>query len=135
MHVPVFLARAPLEPVDEDLHEFYRSLLSAVDKTQLHEAEWELCECTGWPDNQSAAQLVAWCWSTRSSRHLVIVNLAGAPAQARVHPPWQDLGGREWALVDRLSGAQFRRSGDELAVEGLYVGLDGWGAHLLSFAV
>ena len=133
--MPVFLARRPDEPPDEDLHEFYRALLSAVAEPQLHEGDWQLCDCTGWPDNQSAAQLLAWCWWTPSSRHLVVVNLAGTPAQARVHLHWQDLGGREWALVDRLSGARFRRSGDELAAEGLYVALDGWGVHLLSFEV
>ena len=36
-------------------------------------------------------QLVSWCWSTPASRHLVVVNLSEAPAQARVQLPWSDL--------------------------------------------
>jgi hypothetical protein len=48
-----------------------------------------------------------------------------------VHVPWDDLGGRSWELRDRLSGATFERGGDELAAEGLYVGVDPWGFHFL----
>ena len=55
-------------------------------------------------------------------RHLVVVNLADAPAQARVRLPWDDLAGRRWTLTDRLAGAALRARGDELADEGLYVG-------------
>ena len=134
VHVPVFLARAPEETDDEELHDFYRRLLRAVAESELHDAEWTLCDCTGWPDNESAEQLAAWSWSTPRARQLVVVNLAPAPAQARVRLPWEDLAAREWSLQDRLSGAEFQRAGDELAATGLYVALDGWGTHMLSFA-
>ena len=50
-----------------------------------------------------------------------MVNLADAPAQARVRLPWEDLGGRAWTLTDRLAGQAFERDGDELAAAGLYV--------------
>ena len=70
---------------------------------------------TGWPDNDSYRQLVAWCWSSAGSRHLVVVNLADAPAQAQVRLPWDDLAGRAWELTDRLDGRRFEREGDELA--------------------
>jgi hypothetical protein len=33
---------------------------------------------------------------------------------------WGELAGRAWALADRLGGQRFGRSGDELAVDGLY---------------
>ena len=64
----------------------------------------------------------------------VVVNLSDAPAQARVHLPWGDLAGRTWELVDRLSGVRFERGGDELASEGLYVGLEPWAFHFLRLA-
>ena len=60
--------------------------------------------------------------------------MTGEPAQARVELPWPDLAGRTWALADRLDGRRFERSGDALAAEGLYVGLDPWGSHFLAFA-
>jgi hypothetical protein len=125
VHIPVFLARGPVEPPDEDLRAFYARLLPAVAEL---EGEWRLCECSGWPDNDTCRQLVAWTYG----RTLIVVNLGAGPAQARVHVPWEDLRGRDWELADRLSGARFERGGDELAGEGLYVALDGWGAHVLA---
>ena len=47
--------------------------------------------------------------------------------------PWDDLGGRAWALADRLGGERFERDGDEIAREGLYVQLAGWGSHFLAW--
>ena len=116
-------------PVDEDLRAFYERLLRAVADSGLRDGDWRLCECTGWPDNDSYRRLVAWCWG----RELVVINLSEAPAQARVHVPWDDVAGRTWELSDRLSGARFERGGDELAADGLFVALDGWAAHFLAF--
>ena len=48
----------------------------------------------------------------------MVVNLSDAPAQARVHLPWEDLGGRGWTLRDRLGDEAFERDGDELAADG-----------------
>ena len=120
--IPVFLDRGPAEPADEDLRAFYGRLLAAVAESGLRDGDWRMCDVSGWPDNDSCRHLVAWCWP----RELVVVNLGDAPAQARVHLPWDDLAGRTWELVDRLSGARFERGGDELASEGLYVGLEPW---------
>ena len=133
IHIPVFLGRGPDEPRDEDLHTFYNRLLRAVAESGLHDGDWRLCEATGWPDNDSHRQLAAWSWATSTQRHLVVVNLSDAPAQARVHLPSDDLHGRTWTLADRLNGQTFDRAGDELAGEGLYVELEPWGAYFLGF--
>ena len=125
--IPVFLGRGPEEPVDADLRAFYGRLLRAVAGSE--EGDWRLCDCEGWPDNDSHRHLVAWCWA----RELVVVNLSDAPAQARVRLPWQDLRSRGWELTDRLDGRRFERDGDAMADEGLYVGLDPWASHFLSF--
>jgi hypothetical protein len=131
-HIPVFLGRGPDEPPDEGLHAFYQRLLRAVAESQLRDGEWQLCQCSGWPDNDTCRQLVSWCWSGSGSRELVVVNLSDTAAQARVHLGWGDLGGRTWTLTDRLSGRVFKRDGDELAGQGLYVGLDPWASHFLA---
>src|SRR4051812_22971923 len=134
--IPVFLGRGPDEPPDGDLRSFYERLMATVGTSGLQDGDWRLCECTGWPDNTTHRQLVAWCWSSTRGRHLVVVNLSDAPAQARVQLPWGDaLRGRSWSLVDRLGDDQtFDRAGDDLADAGLYVGLDGWASHFLSFS-
>ena len=134
-HIPVFLGRGPAEPPDPDLRSFYERLLKAVGDSGLHDGDWRLCDCTGWPDNASHEQLVSWAWADAARRHLVVVNLADAPAQARVRLPWAgELRGRTWRLADRLNGQAFERAGDELAADGLYVDLEPWSSHFLTFA-
>ena len=130
---PVFLARRPLEQIDEDLRAFYEKLLAAVKDSGLRESEWQLCERTGWPGNSSYLNLVAWCWSQDEVRYVVIVNLSEYPSQARVQLPWNDLAGRGWQLKDVLSGALFERDGSELQLQGLYVDLPAWRFHFLCF--
>ena len=133
-HIPVFLGRGPDEPVDEDLREFYRRLLRAVADSGLRDGAWSMCDCRGWPDNNSCVQIVSWCWSSGERRSLVVVNLADGPAQARVGLPWGELAGSSWLLRDWLDGSRFLRDGTELAADGLYVTLDGWAAHFLAFS-
>ena len=133
--IPVFLRRGPAETADASLRGFYERLLRAVSSSQLRSGDWQLCEVSGWPDNDSHRQLLSWCWSAGDTRHLVVVNYAGAPAQGRVHLPWQDMAGRAWKLTDLLGGAGFERDGDELAAQGLYVALDPWASYFLSLTV
>ena len=134
-HIPVFLSRGPDEPADAELRAFYQRLVRAVADSELRGGDWRLCACEGWPDNDSARQLVSWCWSTPASRHLVVVNLSEGSAQARVRLPWADLADATWQLEDRLSDVRFERAGDELAGDGLYVALDGWAYHFLAFSL
>jgi len=132
--IPVFLGRGPDEQPDGDLRAFYERLLQAVADSSLRDGDWRLCECSGWPDDDSYRRLVAWCWSSGRSRHLVVVNLSPAPAHARVHLPWGDLAGQAWTLTDRLDGQRFERDGDALVADGLYVGLEPWRSHFLALS-
>ena len=131
VRLPVFLARRPDEPKDEGLRAFYDKLLRATANETFRDGAWQLCERTGWPDNASCMNLVAWCWSRDGSRYLVVVNLSDARSQAKVHVPWADLAGRTWRMEDVLTGEIFERRGDDIAGSGLYVDLAPWGCHLL----
>jgi hypothetical protein len=131
-HIPVFVGRGPDEPADAELRGFYGRLVRAVADADLRDGEWSMCECTGWPDNDSFRRVLAWCWSAGASRHIVVVNLSDAPAQARVRLPWTDLAERNWQLGDRLDDRSFERAGAELATDGLYVGLDPWDSYFLA---
>jgi hypothetical protein len=131
--VPVQLGRGPEEPPDGDLRAFYDRLLRAVAEAQAPSGDWRLCESACWSEeDDSYRQLVAWCWSSLGTRHLVVVNLSPERARGRVRLPWRDLGGRAWRLVDRLSGDCFERSGEQLAGEGLCIALEAWGSHFLA---
>jgi hypothetical protein len=128
----VLLGRRPVEADDADLRAFHLALIEAAH--DVRQGTWALCEATGWPDDQSAEQLLAWCWTDDRRRTLVVVNGADHPAAAMVHPPWTDLSARIWELHDLLSGDIFERDGTEVATSGLYVGLPPWGCHVLRWA-
>ena len=111
--IPVFLARGPVEPVDEDLRAFYAPLVG------LEISDWRLEDVSGWPDNRSCEQLLAWSFAG----HLAVVNFGDAPAQGMVEVPARP-------CTDLLTGTRF-----EATAERLYVALDGWHSHLLQFEV
>ena len=131
---PVFLSRRPDEPPDLELASWYHRLLAAVDHHQVRAGAWRLLQASGWPGNQSCATLAAWSWAGEhgGNRHLVVVNLSGQPAQARIPLDWPDLPGRGWRLTDILGPSVFERDGGELASPGLFVDLGPWQFHLLA---
>ena len=130
---PVFLARRQTEQIDADLQAFYHQLLATITQSDLLRGAWLLCERSGWPDNSSDMNLVAWCWSQNESRYLIVVNLLEDQSQARIHLPWNDLAAKTWRLVDLMSGDVFQRDGDEMNKSGLYVDLPGWRFYFLQF--
>ena len=133
MKLPVQLGRQPEESPDLELREFYRTLLNSVQDARLRDGAWSLCELSGWPDNESFRNLVAWSWAGNGKHHLVVVNLAERYSQGRVRMPGLNLSGRSWRLVDLLSGDVFERDGDEMTDPGLFVDLKPWGYHFLEF--
>jgi hypothetical protein len=133
VRLPVFLRRRPEEVPDRALQMFYKTLLQALSSADLKDGEWHLCERSGWPDNGSYQNLVAWCWRGAEQRHLIVVNLSESRSQGLVLVPWSDVAGRIWQLTDVLSGERFERQGQELLNPGLYVDLEPWAHHFLRF--
>lgn len=125
---PVFLARRPREPVDEPLREFYGRLLPAA--AAVRRGEWRPLSPTGWPDNDTHRNLLAWTWTHTDARHLVVVNHSDRPAQARLPLPWDALRGRAHRLTDLITAETYDRDGDELADPGLFVALEAWQGHV-----
>jgi len=48
---------------------FYRTLLKAASLEEMRNGHWQLCERTGWPENASYQNLVAWCWRNAGEYH------------------------------------------------------------------
>jgi hypothetical protein len=130
VRLPVFLGRRPTEPVDQELLAFYGRLLQETGRDLFRAGEWCLCERSGWPDNQSCQNLLAWCWAKDDERGLVLVNYSDVPSQALVRLPWDELRETDWLLEDRLSGQTYERSGNDMRDAGLYVELGPWHYHL-----
>ena len=105
-------------------------MLKQVTRDPFRDGEWRLCQRSGWPDDQSHLNVLAWCWENGGERALVVVNFREKASQARVHVPWDELRGKSWSLHDALSGEDHDRSGDEMRDAGLYVDLRPWRCHL-----
>ena len=129
VRLPVFLRRRPDELPDLELQLFYRQLLATIKRSDFHIGQWTLCTRTGWPDNSTFQNLVAWSWKN-DDRYLVVVNLSDYKSQGQVKLPWPELGTGNWQLTDPLSGSTYERDGNEMLSPGLYVELDPWGYHL-----
>ena len=129
VRLPVFLGRSPAEHFDRDLCEFYTKLLRSVSRPAFHDGQWTLCACTGWPDNATYQNLVAWSWVLGDDHYLIVVNLGDCPAQARVQVPWANTASGTWQMIDLLSDAFYERNRNEMMLPGLYVELGPWNYH------
>jgi hypothetical protein len=130
--LPVFLRRRPHEPADIELISFYERLLKAVSHPVFNAGRWQLCECTGWQDNRSFENLLAWLWHDEDNISLIVVNYSPVAVQGIVRLTGNNLEGLNWTLHDALNGDIFERSGNEMNETGLYVGLGPWSYHFLS---
>jgi hypothetical protein len=129
--VPIFLGRRPEEPIDPDLQTFYQKLLKTINAAVFRDGQWQLCEWSGWPDNPSYLNLVAWCWKKGKERYIIIVNLSDHKSQGRVRLSWDELAVGSWRLNDVFTDEVYERDGNEMRHSGLYVDLEGWGFHFL----
>ncbi len=75
VRLPVFLGRRPEERVDRALLEFYTKLLRSINCPVFRQQDWNLCDRTGWPDNTSFENIVAWSWNRNGDRYLVVVSV------------------------------------------------------------
>jgi hypothetical protein len=134
LHVSIHLCRRPDEPVDEELHAFYRRLLEALRRPEVRDGEWRLLECRpAWEENATWDRFITFAWEDENGRRLLAtVNYGPDPGQCYVALPFGDLGGRSWRLRDLLGEARYDREGDDLATQGLYLDLPPWGYHLFS---
>jgi len=131
--LPVFLRKRPAETPDLSLVSFYRNLLEAISLPLLREGAWNLAECTGWSDNESYRNLMAWQWRSAGDRCLVLVNYASQSSQGRIRLQDLEQEPREWLLRDLLSNVTYQRTGHEMIQPGLFVDLGPWDFHLFRF--
>lgn len=129
VRLPVFLGRRPKEAEDQGLMQFYTQLLEATNRPIFREGRWSLCTRTGWTDNSSFQNLLAWVWQKEDEQFLSILNFSDAAAQGRVQVPWPTAAGHKVRLNDQFSGLTYERDGNELISPGLYVALEPWSFH------
>jgi glycosidase len=130
-HMPVQLGRWPAEPPNAAQETLWRRLLDLSAEEGLRTGRWSLLEVSGWLDNDSCRNLLAWQWEGKHCRHLIVVNLSGTSADGLVHV--EATAGADWDLTDVLDGLSYQRAGadmDPTTGGGLYVSRGPFEAHL-----
>ena len=134
--ISAHLVRAPEEPINETLKQFYERLLAVLHEPLVREGEWKLLECKqAWKGNSSSDAYVAFCWTNDEDRLLVAVNYSANQAQGYVSLPFADLPGHKWQLVDLIGDAVYERDGTDLYERGLYLDEPSWKAQVFSMTV
>jgi len=129
------LGRAPVEPVDPAIREYYDRLLDILRQPAVREGQWQLLDCTpAWDGNGSNDSFIAFAWQNGPADCLMVaVNYAGHQSQCRVRLPFADLSNKTWRLADQLSPAIYDRDGNELQSQGLFLDTSPWQACVFSF--
>ena len=127
--IPVHLGRAPEEPVNRSLEQFYTRLLACLHRSEAREGDWQLLACTSaWQDNGTVDGFIAFGWhGPGATSLLVIVNYAPSQGQCYVQVPFAELRGKSAHLRDVMGPEVYDRDGDELRSRGLYIDLPPWG--------
>ena len=137
VRLPVQLGRRPDEPVDEAVRAFYARVLAVLREPTLRDGSFVPLEVRpAGETDRTWDGVVAFAWREDGGGGpclVVVVNLRPQPAWARI--PLGPAGfeaGRTYRLLDRLDGATYRRSGDEVSGPGLFVALRPRQSHLFT---
>ena len=128
------LCRAPEEPIDQRLEQFYDRLLAVLRQPAVRDGQWQLLDCTSaWDGNWTWDCFLAFAWQgPAGDRLLVTVNYAPNQSQCYVKLPFPDLGNDQWRLEDLLGDTTYDREGHDLQARGLYLDASPWKASVFS---
>jgi glycosidase len=131
--IPVHLGRGPAEVADEDVANFYGSLLQILKDPVFREGEWKLLDCrSAWEGNWTSDCFVAYAWIKEKECRLVVINYSDHASQCYVGLPCENLAGRMVRLQDKMSAVVYDRGGNELLSRGLYLDMPAWSYHVFS---
>ncbi len=123
IHFPIQLSHVADEPVDTAILAFYQNLLHLVRAESFHSGAWRELYPEAQGDD-SAGGLIAYDWQDEKSWKLVVVNLSGNSAQARIRLGDRIAAGRQYVFADALNNNRYVRDADEIRNLGLYVRLE-----------
>ncbi|MDH4193201.1 MAG: alpha-amylase family glycosyl hydrolase [Nitrospirota bacterium] len=131
------LVRAPKEPTDETLHQFYDRLLAVLRQRTVRDGQWRLLDSVpAWDGNGTWDAFLNFAWQgPGKERLLVTVNYASTQSQCYVRLPFPDLAGNKVQLKDQMGDACYDRDGDELLSQGLYLDVRAWGYHVFKVSI
>jgi hypothetical protein len=124
------LVRAPQEPTDGVIQQFYEQLRDVLRHSVVREGEWRLLDCApAWDGNWTSDCFVACLWqSATGERRLVVVNYAGNQSQCYVRLR-SESGGQPVGFNDLMGTTRVDREPGDLDARGLYLDMPAWGYH------
>lgn len=128
------LVRAPAEPIDTALSEFYARLLTALRQPAVRDGNWQLVECRpAWDGNPTHDCFIAFAWEkSPAERVIAAVNYSDHQSQTKLRLPFATESNKTYRFQDLLNSASYDRPGAELSTSGLFVDLPAWGSHVFS---
>jgi hypothetical protein len=124
------LVRAPLEPVDDAVRQFYERLLAVLRDPAVRDGTWRLLECVpAWDGNWTWDCFLAWTWTGKTGdQRLVAINYAANQSQCYVRMPAPGAG--VVSFRDVMGTLAFDRDGHDLEVRGLFLDMPPWSHHV-----
>jgi hypothetical protein len=131
------LVRAPHEPVDAAIRQFYDRLLALLRDPSFRDGDWQLLDCTpAWDGNWTGDCFIAALWTTTGGgRRLVVVNYAPNQSQCYLRVPIPEWSAHAVRLTDLMSSAVYDRDPHELTSKGLYLDVPAWGYQVFELSV
>jgi glycosidase len=131
------LIRAPYEPLNTELQDFYYDLLAVIKQPLFNNGQWRMLECVpAWEGNESWNSFIAFSWEEKNGRRaFVTVNYAPHSSQGYLRLPFPDIGNQTLELRDLMSVAMFHRDGNDLLSRGLYLDMPPFGYHVFELSV
>jgi hypothetical protein len=131
----VQLQRRAVEAPDPPVTALYEQLLAALGKSSVGTGQGLLLQPTqAWADNYTARNFIIVQWQANAPEFdLVVVNLAAHDSQCYAPLRIAGLAETNWELEDRLGPEKYRRRGDDLQAQGLYLDVPAHAAQLFHF--
>jgi hypothetical protein len=127
--LPIQLGRKPMEKEIADILQFYENLLDIFPSKDLNEAKWMMCGLDPVDDN-SYNEAIAYVWFLNEKIKLIVINYSLKHIKAHVKIPNIDYKSSYWIFRDILHKREYRYSGKDLSLYGLYIELDAWKSHV-----
>lgn len=130
------LVRAPKEPTDERLQEFYDRLLAVLRQRTVRDGQWQLLDCApAWDGNGTWDSFLIFAWQQPDEKRLLVtVNYAATQGQCYVRLPFSDLAGKKVRLKDQMGDVSYERDGNDLLSRGFYLDIPAWGYHVFELS-
>lgn len=131
--LPVQLGREPEEQPLNGIEKFYDKLISLTTQDIFKKGKWNLLEpLQSWENNDTYKNMLAWIWTLKDEKRLVIVNYSNMISTCRLK---LDVRGYDesFELLDLLNEVSYTRSSEEVFHSGLYVELKPFHGHIVAY--